>query len=842
MHRSNVVVSAALSRLLVAGAIAAALVVLAAGVAFAHEERPAYFPAGDGEVPEYREPLSEPYVVVCKDADPAVELEDRFEPHRQELLDACEEDGFEHIQDAVFHVRDNHDVPGGALASCPGDTPEAAYGDRGEIPADHRRNVDCTTARGITEGFTDGTYRPADAVRRDQMASFIVRTVEDAEGAPSVPAAEESDDGFADIDGNVHEDRIRQAFAAGIAEGRSRTEYAPAMNIRRDQIASFVLRAHAFATGQDVAALESDEQAFDDVGPDNVHFRRVNGAAELGLVRGRSATAFEPAADTRRDQMATLMARLLAGLEDGEDGDVAAGGSTIYILPGTYREEPYRGRPDCADEVEENPEGGNGDDIGSIDGEEGGRGHPLSYDQHVDCPHAQNLIAILGQDENQASDENPDVACKNALCHLQLEGVGADREDVVIDGGFYEEGDGLGGTEEDYERGRFVKLNGIRADRADGIYMRNFTTQLFEFNAVYVLETDGFMIDDAVTRWNDEYGWLTFAVDHGKYQDCEGYGNGDSAIYPGSASDIHEGEEYHIDPAGDGPRHSVEITRCRSHGNALGYSGTAGNAVWAHDNDFYGNQTGIAMDSLFPDHPGLPQSHSRFENNRIYGNNVNFYEQYVLGDDAPCDRPYRERGYEDGVVCPVVPNPVGTGILTAGGNWNMFANNDVFDNWRFGFKLFYVPSTARGEPEDEYDTSHLNHYVGNQMGRSPEGLTQPNGTDQWWDDNGEGNCWQDNESEPGDFTRDPSVVYPDLPSCEEGGSDLLPPNLTKLATIATCATYDRDDNPDPPGCDWMETPDEPEGRESGEDSDDENDENDEDDEDDDGLPDIPLND
>ncbi|MEU7702940.1 hypothetical protein, partial [Streptomyces sp. NPDC039028] len=29
--------------------------------------------------------------------------------------------------------------------------------------------------------------------------------------------------------------------------------------------------------------------------------------------------------------------------------------------------------------------------------------------------------------------------------------------------------------------------------------------------------------------------------DHGLYKNCESYGNGDSGIYPGSASDINDG-------------------------------------------------------------------------------------------------------------------------------------------------------------------------------------------------------------------------------------------------------------------------------------------------------------
>ena len=38
-------------------------------------------------------------------------------------------------------------------------------------------------------------------------------------------------------------------------------------------------------------------------------------------------------------------------------------------------------------------------------------------------------------------------------------------------------------------------LNAIRADRANGIYLRNFTAQKTTFNAVYIMESDGFVID-----------------------------------------------------------------------------------------------------------------------------------------------------------------------------------------------------------------------------------------------------------------------------------------------------------------------------------------------------------
>lgn len=60
---------------------------------------------------------------------------------------------------------------------------------------------------------------------------------------------------------------------------------------------------------------------------------------------------------------------------------------------------------------------------------------------------------------------------------------------------------------------------------------------------------------------------------------------------------------------------------CNSHHNWAGLSGTAGNSLWVHDNDFHDNSVGIALDSLFPDHPGMPQGYSRFTGNRIFSNN-----------------------------------------------------------------------------------------------------------------------------------------------------------------------------------------------------------------------------
>lgn len=432
-----------------------------------------------------------------------------------------------------------------------------------------------------------------------------------------------------------------------------------------------------------------------------------------------------------------------AHVQDAVDA-VAVRGTRILLLPGVYREEPSRAplSAECAPLADKNP---------------------LSYDEQVACPHVQNLIGIFG--------DGPDagISCDARLCDLQIEGTGARPEDVIVDGDF-------------------SKLNVLRADRTDGVYFRNFTVQHAEFNALYVLETDGFVIDRMLGRWNDEYAFLTFASDHGLYVDCEAHGNGDGGLYPGSAADLH------------GVRPAIEITRCASHHNTLGLSGTAGNSLYVHDNEFYDNSVGIVMDSFFPDHPGLPQDGSTYVGNVVHHNNTDFYRYYR---DGTCAKPLAERGYDDGVVCPSVGVPVGTGILVAGGNDNAFAGNWIYGNYRFGTMQFWVPAALRNEtdPLKQYDTSHFNRYLGNRMGLAPNGEVFVNGTDFWWDEEGAGNCWEGNVSPPSlPITSDPLL----LPGC--GDSPLFRPgNPVKLALIAPCALWSRE-NFDPAGCDWTRAP------------------------------------
>ncbi len=525
----------------------------------------------------------------------------------------------------------------------------------------------------------------------------------------------------------------------------------------------------------------------------------------LGLDNPRSRVVCKPDSAERIAQMqpGPLKTRNKQLLRECEFSSIQTAINTItkpktsvYILPGYYTEKRWaeKKRSDYCSHLateSDSPLGASATYIGSLSSpdtgaaaaaEDDGTSDPIamSYSDQRRCRHNLNLIAIMGD----RTPDNKSIHCDSALCGTQLVGTGASKQAVIIDN-------------------KFSKLNAIRADRAGGIVLRNFTVQQAEFNAVYVLETDGFLLDRLVTRGNDEYGILAFASDHGLIEHTNNYYNGDSGIYPGSGSDLN----------GDNPdfevtRYAIEIRYNKSHDNTLGYSGTAGNSIHAHHNEFYDNATGIATDSLFPGHPGLPQDHARWDHNEVYSNNSNWYAKFI--DTGVCDKPMAERGYINGTVCPVVPTPVGTGLLIAGGNFNSTDHNWIYDNWRYGTMQFWVPAPLRDEydPSKMYDTSNYNHSFKNHLGLTPDGEKLHNGQDFWWDDQGLGNCWEDNESSRGEPTNNFTV---DPGPCADGGSQVVPGLPAKDAGFLSCSQYDRSDPTwkHPPECTWFDSPEKP---------------------------------
>jgi hypothetical protein len=492
----------------------------------------------------------------------------------------------------------------------------------------------------------------------------------------------------------------------------------------------------------------------------------------------------------------------------------------VVIMPGLYTEPTSRKAPThdpaCANLVETNDHGTTG---------------ALSYKYQSKCPNDQNLIAVIGRATTDLTVPQPPALDRHGIpdagvcirCNLQMEGSGVKPDDVTIDGGDPALGDHGPGGENPPD---YAKDVGVRADRADGFVIRNVKVRHFNEHGVYEMETDGFLLDRVKMAYNSEYGLLTFVADHSLVENCEAWGSGDSGLYPGAGADLGDA----VDPDGTHPerrRYGTEMRNCDSHHNTGGYSGTDGNSVWVHHNNFYDNTLGFTTDVFTaPGHPGFPQDSDLVENNNFYDNNFNSYLPPCAPGQSPGPAQPGQSPAAPGGNCsdidPTIPVPVGTGMWIAGGNHNIMRNNRFFDNWRRGTMLFAVPDALVCGPAGSVDesllagcnatgfsTSYNNQYYGNSMGVAPDGSKQPNGTDFWWDDfvGNTGNCWHDNngvDGTPASVTSMPAA--PLLPSNCVASIGLGVGNTLAEAELLGCfASFSQGVG----DCPWFTTPPKP---------------------------------
>lgn len=121
---------------------------------------------------------------------------------------------------------------GGQLPASPTDR----FGDDNASP--HQTSINRLAQVGIVGGMADGRYGADLPVKRDQMATFLVKAYEYRTGT-TLPAGP---DAFSDDNGTTHEAAINKAAAAGFTTGLGTGGYGPRGDVRRDQMASFVVR------------------------------------------------------------------------------------------------------------------------------------------------------------------------------------------------------------------------------------------------------------------------------------------------------------------------------------------------------------------------------------------------------------------------------------------------------------------------------------------------------------------------------------------------------------------------------------------------------------------------
>ncbi|WP_109507563.1 right-handed parallel beta-helix repeat-containing protein [Nocardioides speluncae] len=424
-----------------------------------------------------------------------------------------------------------------------------------------------------------------------------------------------------------------------------------------------------------------------------------------------------------------------------------------------------------------------------------------TYKYHYYCPNDANLIAVIGRKPGTKAPPQPPRLDRRGIpdlgpcirCNLQLEGSGLGSQDVVVEAGRAAAGNGgpsgVGAA----------KDVGIAAQRADGFVLRNVTVRHAREHGIYVMETDGYLLDRFRSFYNGLYGTLTFVSDHGVHQTCEAAGHGDSGVYPGAPPETGEQRA-----PGTRFRYNQQVRRCDLHHNLAGYSATSGNAVWVHHNNFYDNALGLQTDVVTAaGHPGFPDDSQLIERNYFYSNNFNPYAA-------------------DSDVKPAFPFPVGTGMWIAGGNNHQVRNNRFWNNWRRGVMLFAVPDLLICGPDSGNQqagcdplmtsTSHRNRFHHNVMGRAPDGRTLRNGTDFWWDSfpGNQANCWWANSGVGGAPTTSPLL----LPDCFGGTNPALSLGIGDVVNqgeLISCLLAFEADGAEPL-CPWFTSPPRPGAR------------------------------
>lgn len=159
----------------------------------------------------------------------------------------------------------------------------------------HEADINAAADRGISQGCGRFRYCPAQPVTREQMASFLARTL-------ALPPTNK--DFFVDDQGSLHEADINALAAAGITAGCGEGNFCPGAAVTRGQLASLLARSLELPpAGQDFFA--------DDNG--GLHEHETNALAAAGLTNGCAPGAFCPEQPTTREQAATFLIRTLVG-------------------------------------------------------------------------------------------------------------------------------------------------------------------------------------------------------------------------------------------------------------------------------------------------------------------------------------------------------------------------------------------------------------------------------------------------------------------------------------------------------------------------------------------------
>lgn len=165
----------------------------------------------------------------------------------------------------------------------------------------HFEGISSLYTAGVLHGYSDGTFKPSQAVTRGQVAKILVN----AFGLATADTASVEKQNFKDLNkSNEYYNAIKKLTAAGVVKGYDDHTFRPSETVTRGQIAVMIARA-----------LDLDAKGkspFVDVPEGSSYANAVTALYEAGISTGVSATEYGVNEKVTRGQLATLIVNTLA--------------------------------------------------------------------------------------------------------------------------------------------------------------------------------------------------------------------------------------------------------------------------------------------------------------------------------------------------------------------------------------------------------------------------------------------------------------------------------------------------------------------------------------------------
>ncbi|ADQ05491.1 S-layer domain-containing protein [Caldicellulosiruptor owensensis OL] len=166
------------------------------------------------------------------------------------------------------------------------------------------KNIQLVSAKGITNGYPDGTFRPNSNVTRAEFAKMVVETFQFDTAGQAVSK-------FEDVkESDWFYPYVATLYNLGIINGRSETKFAPNEPVTREEMAKMISLALSKAGKVSISAIPTLSFADE---PEIAGWAKkyVAVVVENGIMEGRGNSVFAPKANATRAEVATVIVRAL---------------------------------------------------------------------------------------------------------------------------------------------------------------------------------------------------------------------------------------------------------------------------------------------------------------------------------------------------------------------------------------------------------------------------------------------------------------------------------------------------------------------------------------------------